>query len=163
MARRSKVTPWPEPTEEFERAVEVFGRRAPNIDALTNPWPSLAPTDDPVLRAHQIRFLFQRARYLAYLNEQMAALEVIEARCLAYEESKYRRRRSRAQSAIRRHRDEVITRHGYVCGICGGDIDPADMSIDHIMPITLGGTDDPDNMQPAHLRCNSRKGNRVDA
>ncbi len=34
-------------------------------------------------------------------------------------------------------------------------------SIDHIVPITRGGTHTWDNAQLAHLLCNTRKGNKV--
>lgn len=67
-------------------------------------------------------------------------------------------RRRRAQLAITVRRDEVIARDGYVCGICGGGVAPDQMSIDHIVPISRGGTDDLDNLQAAHRSCNSRKG-----
>lgn len=51
------------------------------------------------------------------------------------------------------------------CGICGMQIDrsltyphPYALSVDHIVPLARGGTDDNENLQPAHLICNSRKG-----
>lgn len=56
---------------------------------------------------------------------------------------------------------EVIARDGYVCGLCDGDVDPTDVHIDHIMPASLGGKDELDNLQVAHSFCNIRKGNRV--
>lgn len=57
---------------------------------------------------------------------------------------------------------------GWRCGICGADIQrtlparhPMSASTDHIVPVALGGTDDPENLQLAHLVCNMRKGARV--
>lgn len=38
----------------------------------------------------------------------------------------------------------------------------ADKSLDHKMPVSKGGTNDISNLQIAHLRCNQRKGNRVE-
>jgi 5-methylcytosine-specific restriction endonuclease McrA len=35
-------------------------------------------------------------------------------------------------------------------------------SVDHIIPSSLGGSNDPDNVQLAHLHCNIKKNNRVD-
>ena len=34
-------------------------------------------------------------------------------------------------------------------------------TIDHVIPRSKGGTDRPDNLQPAHARCNKIKGNRL--
>lgn len=64
---------------------------------------------------------------------------------------------------------ELANRDGTDCGICG---EPVDMSlrlsgdlmrpsVDHIMPRSLGGTHEPENLQLAHLRCNMRKSDRV--
>ena len=44
-----------------------------------------------------------------------------------------------------------------VCAICGQR--PA-TTIDHILPVSRGGTDDPANLQPACWPCNQRKGTR---
>lgn len=55
-----------------------------------------------------------------------------------------------------------------VCGICGGDMDadltyphPMSRSVDHIMPLAIGGAHEQSNLQYAHLSCNVRKGARV--
>lgn len=55
----------------------------------------------------------------------------------------------------------VIERDGFVCGLCGGEVEPDDVHIDHIFPKSLGGSDRLDNLQVAHSLCNMRKGNRV--
>lgn len=53
--------------------------------------------------------------------------------------------------------DEII-----VCGICEQVIeDIEDLSIDHIIPLSRGGSNEDDNLQPAHRRCNWQKGNRM--
>jgi 5-methylcytosine-specific restriction endonuclease McrA len=52
------------------------------------------------------------------------------------------------------------------CGICGEIIDlqfkyPNEMSLslDHIIPVSLGGSHAATNLQAAHLGCNTRRGN----
>lgn len=54
-----------------------------------------------------------------------------------------------------------------VCGICGEHVDqslksphPESASIDHIIPISKGGSHTWENVQLAHMICNSKKGNR---
>ena len=64
-------------------------------------------------------------------------------------------------------REKVFERDGGVCGICGQKIDldfvaphPLSLSLDHVIPLTKGGTHTYGNVQVAHYGCNSRKGNR---
>ncbi len=58
-------------------------------------------------------------------------------------------------------RQEVIDRAGHVCQLCGGEVEPADVHIDHILPCSLGGRSVKHNLQVSHSRCNMSKGNRV--
>jgi len=62
----------------------------------------------------------------------------------------------------------LAARDGAFCGLCGCDVDmestrPDVMcpSVDHILPRSRGGKDNPENLQLAHLLCNIRKGNRT--
>jgi 5-methylcytosine-specific restriction endonuclease McrA len=59
---------------------------------------------------------------------------------------------------------ELAHRDGATCGICGRAVNlfaakdnPDKPSIDHIIPRAAGGTNDPANLQLAHLSCNHRK------
>jgi 5-methylcytosine-specific restriction endonuclease McrA len=52
-------------------------------------------------------------------------------------------------------RAAVLAARGTVCHLCGM---PGADTIDHIVPRALGGTDDIDNLVPAHKRCNSSRG-----
>lgn len=61
----------------------------------------------------------------------------------------------------------IFARDRWRCGICGGKVsrklkhpDPGSASIDHIVPLSLGGTHEPRNVQCAHLGCNASKGHR---
>lgn len=72
--------------------------------------------------------------------------------------------------------EKLIERDNNVCGICGKECDKNDFfktkegyfvtkdnypSIDHIHPISKGGTHTWDNVQLAHFRCNTLKNNIV--
>lgn len=48
--------------------------------------------------------------------------------------------------------------YGYKCVICN---EPKPLTRDHIIPVTRGGSDNIENIQPACQECNSRKGNRL--
>jgi hypothetical protein len=52
----------------------------------------------------------------------------------------------------------VLERDDGVCGICGGDVDEFDFSIDHIIACRDGGDHSYANTQVAHGACNSSKG-----
>lgn len=60
----------------------------------------------------------------------------------------------------RRMLDDALALHGYTCCICGRPITRGDESLQHLLPRSRGGTDDPDNLRPAHRRCNSALGAR---
>lgn len=58
----------------------------------------------------------------------------------------------------------LALRDGARCGICGTDVDmdlpwpnALSPSVDHVVARSDGGTDDPTNLQLAHLRCNMVK------
>lgn len=55
-------------------------------------------------------------------------------------------------------RRAVYERDGYQCLHCGTT---ENLSLDHIHPWSLGGSDDPENLQTLCRPCNSRKGARV--
>lgn len=62
---------------------------------------------------------------------------------------------------------EVYGRDGWTCGICQQPVDPdlrhpdpMSPSLDHIVPLSLGGRHSRANTQLAHLLCNIRKGAR---
>lgn len=62
-----------------------------------------------------------------------------------------------------------VKRNSNVCWICGGAIDvtlgardPMSFTVDHVVPLALGGAErDPENLRPAHRRCNSKRGTGV--
>lgn len=49
----------------------------------------------------------------------------------------------------------VFRRDGYACLRCGSD---SDLTIDHIHPVALGGTNHPSNLQTLCRSCNAGKG-----
>lgn len=48
------------------------------------------------------------------------------------------------------------------CFLCGKKIiHVSDLTVDHILPKSKGGSSTSDNFAPAHERCNRQKGSRV--
>lgn len=54
-----------------------------------------------------------------------------------------------------------------LCAIChdpitlGGSKHKGSLSVDHIIPKSLGGTDSNTNFQPTHSKCNWRRGSKI--
>ena len=74
----------------------------------------------------------------------------------------------RDRRPARRQLDELLIRDFLICGICDEPVDPEiewpahrSVTVDHILPVAHGGTDDIDNLQLAHLACNASKQDRV--
>ena len=55
---------------------------------------------------------------------------------------------------------QVIEQANGVCGICGGELYPP-VEIDHIIPLSKGGTHTRDNLQASHAQCNRSKHTRI--
>lgn len=96
-----------------------------------------------------------------------------------YNRSRKGRLRDKKKRTIRRAREkcsivedihpiEIFERDDYICGLCGERIDSTkkypdlmSASIDHIIPVSLGGNHTYDNLQAAHFLCNTKKSNKT--
>lgn len=59
--------------------------------------------------------------------------------------------------------EKLFDRDDGLCGICNIHLEDNEKgSIDHVIPLSLGGTHTWDNVQLAHLSCNIAKGNKLD-
>jgi 5-methylcytosine-specific restriction endonuclease McrA len=87
------------------------------------------------------------------------------AHALWYKLAKRAKVRGPRKTKIRRI--EIADRDNWRCGICTGRIDkmlshpnPGALSMDHIVPMAEGGTNDPANLRAVHLRCNLSRRDR---
>lgn len=118
-----------------------------------------------------------KSRYETNRDARLAYAKRYHAERLT-SDPKYRARRKAAELRRRRLlalavqepylRDEIFERDGWICQLCNEPISPevrfpgpASATIDHIVPISLGGDDTPANVQAAHYRCNASKGNKT--
>jgi hypothetical protein len=65
---------------------------------------------------------------------------------------------------------DIYERDIWLCGLCVTPVDPdcawpdpMSPSLDHVLPLSKGGTHTYENVQLAHLTCNVSKGNRIAA
>jgi 5-methylcytosine-specific restriction endonuclease McrA len=75
----------------------------------------------------------------------------------------------RRQRKLRALRPLVFERDNWMCWICKEPCDrdapvPEDWAatLDHLIPSSLGGRDEPENLACAHFICNSRRGNSME-
>lgn len=57
----------------------------------------------------------------------------------------------------KRLRYEILRRDNHTCRYCGATAPDATMTVDHVTPVALGGTDDPANLVTACRECNLGK------
>lgn len=60
-------------------------------------------------------------------------------------------------AVTRRVRFEVLRRDDHTCRYCGGKAPDVALTVDHVTPVALGGSDDPSNLVTACKDCNSGK------
>ncbi|MER6976023.1 HNH endonuclease [Streptomyces carpinensis] len=60
-------------------------------------------------------------------------------------------------SVTPRMRFEVLRRDGFRCRYCGTTAADAELTVDHVTPVALGGTDDRSNLVTACGPCNNGK------
>lgn len=57
----------------------------------------------------------------------------------------------------KRLRYEILRRDNHACRYCGATAPDVKLTVDHVVPVALGGTDDPTNLITACAGCNSGK------
>lgn len=57
----------------------------------------------------------------------------------------------------KRLRFEILRRDNHACRYCGATAPEVKLTVDHVVPSTLGGSDDPANLVAACAACNSGK------
>ena len=67
---------------------------------------------------------------------------------------------------------DVLNTYGLSCHLCGVDVDLSasrlagrgnwkyGLNLDHVIPVSKGGSDTLENVRPSHVLCNIKKGNR---
>lgn len=69
--------------------------------------------------------------------------------------NKQRQKEARRKALAKSKQLDVYKRDGFVCSWCG---ETDDLTIDHIIPVSKGGSDDPNNLRVLCRSCNCAKG-----
>lgn len=103
------------------------------------------------LAAYQQQYEADRHDWVRTVRLQVAVPRVI--RLLGYD-------RLPAQ-AVKLNRRNLFARDRNQCQYCGKAFPTSELSIDHVLPRSLGGGDSWENLVCACIRCNARKGGRT--
>jgi hypothetical protein len=105
-------------------------------------------------------FVVDRMRYhapqLTAARPQPPTLPV-ETRRKTYGELRAERIRTNGGSFTKQEWNDLLAKYNYRCVRCGNK---RHISADHVIPVSLGGSSNIDNIQPLCRRCNSSKGAR---
>jgi hypothetical protein len=58
-------------------------------------------------------------------------------------------------------RSQLFERDGWSCRYCGEHLDAATATLDHVIPVSRGGTNDAENLATSCMMCNSIKSGRT--
>lgn len=96
-----------------------------------------------------------------------------EACSLEAQRARYRIKTTKRRTLQKPNRisaDQVVREYGDDCHICTQKIDLSlprtskqGLTIDHVIPLSKGGSDEMENLRPAHWICNNRKSDKLDA
>ncbi|QKQ77901.1 HNH endonuclease [Nostoc sp. TCL240-02] len=62
---------------------------------------------------------------------------------------------------MRYRRKLLIERYGYQCFWCGCDLAPETLTIDHLIPLSKGGSNKLNNLRTACKGCNNKRGDAM--
>lgn len=104
-------------------------------------------------------------------KKTLASRKYHETCSLEAQRARYRIKTVKRQSKTKPSRlaaDQVLREYGDKCHICKKPIDlelartsRMGLTVDHVIPLSKGGTDEIDNLRPAHWICNNRKSDKL--
>ena len=92
----------------------------------------------------------QNNPYFLRLSHKIEASEIARPRVLV-------NAHTRVRNAAKKHRQDVGDSQDWICPYCGTDVSGRVGTIDHKIPVSRGGTSEPDNLAIICQRCNSSK------
>lgn len=66
------------------------------------------------------------------------------------------------RSFTAKQRQQIFDAASGLCHLCGGAIGFKPWEVEHVLPLALGGSNDADNLRPAHVGCHAEKTAKAD-
>lgn len=104
------------------------------------------------------RHYLNRKDYIRAKNNAWEKANPEKARLIRQGIKGRRRARIKANGFEKFSLKEILRRDGYQCHICGGKVKPKELSFDHLIPISKGGSHTRKNVAVPHLSCNLERG-----
>lgn len=128
----------------------------------------IVPSRVRIYDSSRVEALFVLARKFiesALDDEILSDTDEVDEACPDITEDVHRKAiQAMRRSDFARRRPELVLqlqeRDRYACKACGAE---TNLTVDHIVPLSKGGTDDLGNLQFLCARCNSSKGARLEA
>jgi hypothetical protein len=80
--------------------------------------------------------------------------------CLSMDHTAKHRAKTRVQGVARRR--IMWERDNGICYICGDEVRFDGFELDHLVPVSRGGDNHPNNLAVTHQMCNRRRGTRIE-
>lgn len=101
-----------------------------------------------------------RAQEAAYMREWYRANNEV-ARAIVARGQARRKARLRGVPSESYDRRAIYDQYDGICHLCALPVGLGEYTLDHVVPLALGGPDIAENLRPAHRSCNSSKGARA--
>lgn len=115
------------------------------------------------------RYAEQQREYHRLRRERLGHWRKLYPEAAALTDARRRALKAQADQGERFAPKDVYDRDDWTCGLCRLPVDgglpwphPMSASVDHILPLSQGGSHMLANVQCAHLSCNSRKRDRIE-
>lgn len=132
----------------LEKPLASFAKRSASKDGLYS-------------YCRQCQKVYNAAQYARKGEEMREQVKAYNARVGYYPRRQARLRAiSYGRNTDNYSREDIIRRDNSICHICGGSVEPRDLTLDHVIPLALGGDDIASNVKVAHRECNRRKGSK---
>jgi len=109
-----------------------------------------------IFRGHLVLQSINKAPMKIFLNDIVSG-SIVPVDFLE-EPSKNKKNKINRSSIPPKLRFEVLRRDKYVCQYCGACGKNTELEVDHVIPVSRGGTDDKDNLKTSCIECNRGKG-----
>lgn len=80
--------------------------------------------------------------------------------CVSMDHTAKHRAKTRVQGVARRRL--IWERDSGICYLCGDETGSTGFELDHLVPISRGGDNHPNNLAVTHQRCNRSRGTRIE-
>lgn len=104
-------------------------------------------------------------KYVVLFNQEKGLIKVfvdeIEPLTIIPLEYQKKENKNKRSSIPPKLRHKVLKRDRYTCQACGARAPDVELEVDHVVPVSRGGTDDLSNLKVLCRDCNIGKGNKT--